>query len=88
MTAARPDGLVVRPSCGRSWFVLEHDSFPERIAPVIAVIWEVKAQTLPCVGITRIRKTYDMHMTRSVESVRFIPPGMVLSEYGVLDRRC
>ena len=51
--------------CG---FVLEQEAFPERIAPDVAVIWEVKAQTLPCVGITRIRKTYDMHTIRSAES--------------------
>ena len=68
--------------------MLEQEAFPERIAPDVAVIQQMKIQSLLCISITRTRYTHDMNTIRSAEGFRFIPPGMVLSECGVLDKRC
>ena len=69
-------------------FVLEQEAFPERIAPVIAVIQQMKIRSLLCIGITRTGYTHDTNTVRSAEGFRFVLPGIVLSECGVLDRRC
>ena len=69
-------------------FVLEQETFPERIAPVVAVIQQMKIRSLLCIGITRTGYTHDTNTVRSAEGFRFVPPGIVLSECVVLDRRC
>ena len=69
-------------------FVLEQEAFPERIAPDVAVIVQVKIRSLLCIGITGTHYTHDTKTIRSAEGFRFVPPGIVLSKCVVLDRRC
>ena len=68
--------------------MLEQEAFPERIAPDVAVIQQIKIRSLLCIGITRAHYPYDTNTIRSAEGFRFIPPGIVMSECGVLDKRC
>ena len=67
----------------------QETTFPERIAPDVAVIVQVKIRSLLCIGITRTRYTHNTNTIRSAQpqGFSFILPGMVLSKCVVLDKR-